>query len=580
MTIALKQYQSLLLTYLKPQWPKVLLLALLLMSEIGFQLINPQILRYFIDTAQTGGPLNSLIIAALIFLGIVFAGQLFSGLATYFSEDVGWTATNRLREDIALHCLRLDMSFHKTRTPGEMIERINGDVATLSNFFSQFVILVLGNMLFLIGILILVIREDWRLGLALLAYTLIALLLLRRMQGIAIPYFKAYREAVAKLSGFWEERLIALEDIRSSGVGLAVLRGYHRLQRIQMLQGRKAQLMGRTFQSVSEVLASLGLAATFAVSAYLLQRDSITLGTVYLVFYYTNLHSFNISQITQQINDLQSATAGMQRIRELYFTRSAIQDIGTAHLPAGPLAVEFQDVSFSYVEGSSVLQNVTFHLAPGEVLGVLGRTGSGKTTLTRLIPRFYDPNHGTIRLGGQEIHAISLAELRQHIGVVTQEVQLFHSTLRSNLTVFNDAITDAQLLTVIQELGLWAWYRSLPNGLDTTLAPGGGLSAGEAQLLALTRVFLKDPGLIILDEASSRLDLATEHLIEHAINRLLRKRTGIVVAHRLTTIQSADKILMLEDGQIREYGDRARLAANPDSRFSHLLQMGLEEATT
>ncbi len=225
-----------------------------------------------------------------------------------------------------------------------------------------------------------------------------------------------------------------------------------------------------------------------------------------------------------------------------------------------------------------VLHDLAFHLPAGQVLGLLGRTGSGKTTITRLLTRLYDPALGCVQLDGVNVRQLDLDELRRHVGVVTQNVQLFHATVRDNLTFFDTQLRDDEIIAIIHELGLTRWYDALPQGLDTILAAdGGGLSAGEAQLLAFTRVFLKDPGLIILDEASSRLDPATEQLIERAVDRLLQDRTAIIIAHRLATVQRADQIMILEQGEILEHDQRARLAADPGSRFYQLLQTGLEE---
>jgi ABC-type multidrug transport system fused ATPase/permease subunit len=233
-----------------------------------------------------------------------------------------------------------------------------------------------------------------------------------------------------------------------------------------------------------------------------------------------------------------------------------------------------------------VLRQVSFQLEPGQVLGLLGRTGSGKTTLTRLLFRLYDPNSGSIRLGANgrgsngllDIRQAGLDNLRQSIGLVTQEVQLFRATVRNNLTFFDKSIPDERILKVIETLGLSDWFGGLPHGLDTELQSGGtSLSAGEAQLLAFTRVFLRNPGLIILDEASSRLDPATEQLIERAVDRLLAGRTGIIVAHRLSTVHRADQIMIIEAGRIREFGRYSDLVNDPASRFYQLLQTGLEE---
>jgi ATP-binding cassette subfamily B protein len=246
--------------------------------------------------------------------------------------------------------------------------------------------------------------------------------------------------------------------------------------------------------------------------------------------------------------------------------------------------VEFDGVSFAYNtneaydEDGMVIADLSFQLRPGRVLGLLGRTGSGKTTLTRLLFRLYDPGAGTIRLGGADIRGLRLAALRRHVGIVTQEVQIFRATVRDNLTFFDACADDARIVAVLESLGMGTWLRALPAGLDSELVAGGaGLSAGEAQLLAFARVFLQDPGLVILDEASSRLDPVTERLIESAVDRLLADRTGIIIAHRLATVQRADEILILEQGTVREHGRREALVRDPASRFAGLLRAGLEE---
>jgi ABC-type multidrug transport system fused ATPase/permease subunit len=208
---------------------------------------------------------------------------------------------------------------------------------------------------------------------------------------------------------------------------------------------------------------------------------------------------------------------------------------------------------------------------------VLGRTGSGKTTITRLLLRLYPPMAGTVRLGGVDLTQTRIGDVRERVGMVTQEVQLFEGSVRDNLTFFNTGVSDTQIRSALDALGLRTWYDALPAGLDTPLSSrGAGLSAGEAQLLAFARVFLKNPGLVILDEASSRLDPATERRIERAVDVLLGGRTAIIVAHRLATVQRADEILILEDGQVREYGPRVALASDPQSRFAALLRTGLE----
>jgi ABC-type multidrug transport system fused ATPase/permease subunit len=260
-------------------------------------------------------------------------------------------------------------------------------------------------------------------------------------------------------------------------------------------------------------------------------------------------------------------------------TQHAIRN--TQQAASRPLSVAFANVSFGYPDDEPddlILHHLSFVLQPGRVLGLLGRTGSGKTTLIRLLFRLYDVSEGAICLGGNDVRHLPLQEVRRHVGMVTQNVQLFHASIRDNLTFFDHSIPDEMILRVLHDLGLKHWLDAQHQGLDTVLAAsGGGLSAGEAQLLAFARVFLKDPGLVILDEASSRLDPVTEQLIEQAIDKLLHHRTAIIIAHRLGTVERADEILILENGRILEHAPRRQLATDTNSRFYQLLQTGIEE---
>ena len=589
--------RQLLLTYLRPLRGQVSLLTVLLLGDIGLRLLNPQIMRQFIDTAMAGGALDTLMRLALIFLGVAFAQQVMAVAATYLSENLGWSATNALRLDLTRHCLNLDLSFHNAHTPGELIERIDGDVNALSNFFSRFIIQVVGNLLLLVGILVLLFREDWRAGATLLGFVLVALFVVFRFRNIAVPHWQAERQANADLFGFLEERLAGMEDIRANGGRDYVLNRFFSMLREVFQRSTKAALMVNILLNTLWTLYALGTAAAFAVGAYLFQGEVISIGTVYIIFQYTNMLQQPIGALSHELSDLQKALAAIVRIRQLFGERPRVQE--TARLDqaapapsAGPLELVFDQVTFGYDDSAPsddgakemVLHDLSFCLTPGTVLGILGRTGSGKTSLTRLVFRLYDPDRGAIYLSPAgapqplDLRQVSLAQLRQQVGMVTQNIQLFNASVRQNLTFFNPLITDDQILNAIHGLGLDEWFAGLPSGLDTVLESGeGGLSAGEAQLLAFARIFLRDPGLVILDEASSRLDPATEALVERAVSRLVANRTAIIIAHRLATVQRADQILILQDGRMLEHGQRLDLANDPQSHFARLLRTGLQE---
>jgi ATP-binding cassette subfamily B protein len=580
-------YVELFRRYVAPQWRRTALLAALILASIGLQLLGPQLLRAFIDSAIAGAALESLATLALAFVAVALATQLLTAWSQYAGEDLGWTATNALRADLALHCLRLDLTFHKARTAGELIERIDGDVTALATFFSRFVVNVLGNLLLLVGVLVAVAREDLRAGLALTLFAAVAILLMAGpLRTFAVKYWGRMREVTAQMFGFLGERLAGTEDIRSSGAETHVMNGLAMHHRAWLAARRQASYAGTVLWSTSILLFAVGSAIAFGVGAYLWSLGAITLGTVYLLFHYTDMLRRPIEQLRRELEDMQRAVASVGRVNELLRTESRLPEGRGAPIPAGPLAVELDAVSFAYESSAGngddlVLRDVSLRLAPGEVLGVLGRTGSGKTTLARLLLRFYDPTAGRVRLGGVDLRDATLDDVRTRATLVSQDVQLFHARVRENVTFFDPTIDDARITDVLERIGLGGWLRALPrtsggDGLDSEMM-AGGLSAGEAQLLAFARVFLREPGLVILDEASSRLDPATERHIERAIDALLADRTGVVIAHRLATVQRCDRILILEEGRIVEQGRRAALAQDPSSRFADLLRTGLEQ---
>jgi ATP-binding cassette, subfamily B, bacterial len=583
------QHTDLLRKYLGPQLPGTVLLAVLLAGGIALQLAYPQVIRFYLDTAQGGGPQHALLVAALLFISLSVAQKGVSLGAGMQADNLGWRSANALRKDLALHCLRLDMNFHKAHTPGELIERIDGDASELSNFLSSFVVKVIGNALLAAGILALLFLEDGRVGAGITLFTLLTLTLLAALQRVAVRHWSAGREASAAQYGFMEESISGAEDIRANGaVDYALNRLHHFMQRLIQTHRRAWMFATLTYNTTTTLFAA-GYAIGLAVGVSLYLSGQATIGTAYLIVFYIGMLTTPVQEIRREVQDLQRASASLSRINELLELKPKVIDPDMEERvaatwfqeEAGSQAsqVEFCRVTFGYEKEHPVLKGLDLVISPGRVLGVLGRTGSGKTTLTRLLFRLYDPDEGQIRLDGIDLRRMPLELLRGRTGMVTQDVQLFQASVRDNLTLFNLKISDERLQDALLTLGLWEWVISMPAGLDTVVGSGGqGLSAGEAQLLAFTRVFLKNPGLVILDEASSRLDPATENMLERSLDRLFSRRTGIIIAHRLETVNRADDILILEEGRVVEYGERTALAANPGSRFSSLLHTGMEEA--
>jgi ATP-binding cassette subfamily B protein len=573
-----KLARGLLTTYLRPERPRLVRLGVVLFTGIGLQLANPLIAGAFIDGARSGRPTGQLVRVAVVFIGVAFATQLAAVAETYAAEDLGWRTTNALRADLTRRVLHLGASFHSEYSPGQLVERIDGDVSAVADFFSRFIVQVLGNAIFLLGVLLILFALDWRIGLLLAVFAGVAVGVMTRTGGFVGARARDARAAVGNLSGFLEERLGGLVDIKSNGGDDHAVHGLQRHMADRFTLTRTSILAASSFSAGVSLVFVLGTAAALALSAALHQSGGLSLGVTFAVFRYTVLLRLPLEQLSRQMNSLQRATGAIVRIRQLLDIHPAVVSGPGVQLGEGALAVEFDHVSFAYAI-EPVLQDVSFKVAPGEVLGLAGRTGSGKTTISRLLLRRYDPTAGSVRVGGVDVRHASLDELQQSVAVVTQEVQLFEGSLRDNVTIFDDSVSDNRVWEAFGLLGMDGWVRGRPRRLDTQLGTfGEGLSAGEAQLVALARAFLADPGLVILDEASSRLDPGTERLLDAAISRLLQSRTGVIIAHRLSTLDRADSILILEDGRVVETGKRSALAADHTSRFSRLQRLGQQEA--
>lgn len=578
MNLSLRAYWNLLSKHVRPQKGRFALLTILLFGSIGLRILNPQIMRLFIDEALGGETLRQLMITAIAFIAIALVQQVVGVSVTYLGESVAWTATNALRGELAEHALSLDMGFHNDHSPGELIERIDGDVMEMATFFSQFVITLVGNGLLLIGILVALFIEDWRAGFAFTLFAVLTAWILNRVKGIAVEHQKARRQGEAELFGFIEEQLTGTEDIRSSGAVDYSIRELYRLQANILHSNRKANFKRWIIQNSIEIFLVVGNVLAISSGYLLFSMGAITVGTVYLFVHYMNLLEQPIWALTRQIESFQTIGACVERLTEFREIHTRIEGGPLAEIKGKELILSFDNVSFSYESDTRVLDEVSFSLEPRSVLGLLGRTGSGKTTLARLVFRLFDPSSGKVLLNGTDLRDLKLQTLRKKVAIVTQNVQLFRSSVRNNLTFFDESISDAQIEDVLHELELTTWYAQLPQGLETQLGTDGhNLSAGEAQILALARIFLRDPDLVILDEASSRLDPATEYQLERAMEKLLHHRTAIIIAHRLQTVHRAHEIMILEKGRVLEHGNRVTLADDPGSHFHNLLQTGLEE---
>lgn len=569
-----------LLNLLRPDARRWVVLGALIAASSALALAGPLVVRTVVDRATDGADTATFVGLALAFLAIAVVTQAIGVVVIRFATIAAWRTTNGLRLRMTRHVLGLDHEFHRTHTPGELIQRVDGDVTSVSDFLSQVVPKALGGALLIGGMLVVLTVLDWRLGLGMLVYLAATVCVLLAMRHRAIDEASEEMGALARLYGGIEERLTAAEDLRSNGAGAhAMWRFVEDSGGMLRSSVRRQRAFIRLWWAVQGAV-TLGSVLALIVSAALVANGAITLGTGFLLFQYVLVISRPLEDLVHQLETVQKANGAMVRVIDLLAVEPTILDAGTTSPSAGPLGVTCRGVSFAYGDVDdgtgehAILRDLELDVAPGRSVGVVGRTGSGKTTFSRLLLRLVESTAGTVSLGGVPIADIPLAELRRRVALVPQEVELFEGTIRDNVTLFDPDPTDAEVEDALRLAGLG---RLAESGIHRALGSGGaGLSAGESQLLALARVWLRRPDLVVLDEATARIDPVTEQRLEAAVAQLIAGRTTFVIAHKLSTLRMVDEVIVFDHGHIVEHDDREVLAASGSSRWRHLLDLAME----
>jgi ATP-binding cassette, subfamily B, bacterial len=563
---------------LRPDARRWVGLGVLVGASSALSLAGPLVVRRVVDVATQGvhrpGTTGKLVGLALLFLAIAVATQLITVAVAWFATATAWRTTNQIRLDMARHVLGLDHEFHRTHTPGELIQRVDGDVTSVSDFLGRVVPKLSGAVSLVVGMVLVLAVVDWRLAIGALLYIGAAGWLIAKGRHRAVGESSDEMGAYARLYGGIEERLTAAEDLRANGAGRhAMWRFIDESAGAMRTSVRRESAFLRLWWAVQGSVAA-GAVVALVAGTVLVKSGAITIGTAFLLFQYTLLLERPLEDVIHQLETVQKANGAMVRVIDLLAVRPIIADTGTTEPADGALRLEFRGVGFDYGDGEAVLRDIDLVVPAGHSLGVVGRTGSGKTTLSRLILRLVDTTSGTFTMGGVPVTDVPLATLRRRVAMIPQEVELFAGSVRDNVTLFDPTPSDDAVRDALRQAGLGTVadgdiHRPLGAG-------GGGLSAGEAQLLALARVWLRDPDLVVLDEATARVDPATEALLDDALTALMRGRTTVVIAHRLSTLRHVDDILVLDHGRVAEHGPRTVLAGDPGSRYHRLLTLALE----
>ncbi|HEY0518700.1 MAG TPA: ABC transporter ATP-binding protein [Ilumatobacteraceae bacterium] len=553
-------------------------LGALVAAGSGLILTGPLIVRRIVDLATQGTTKSTLAGLAVLFLVIAIATQLINMAVAWMATITAWHTTNGIRIRLARHVLGLSHAFHRQHTPGELIQRVDGDVTSVSDFMGRVIPRAAGALFTMVGMIVVLLVVDWRLAAGALVYVTLAIATVVSGRHRAVGESSDEMGSYARLYGGIEERLTAAEDLRSNGAGAHAMWRFVEDSSVTLASAvRREKAFLRMWWAVDGAVGG-GSIVSLIISAMLVSRKIITIGDAFLLFQYVLLLARPLEDMVDQLETVQKANGAMVRVIDLLAVEPDIRDAGTTIPPDGPLNIEFRDVAYDYGDDQIVLQGIDLDIAAGRSVGIVGRTGSGKTTLSRLVLRLVDATSGTLLLGGVPIDQIPISELRSRVALIPQEVELLSGSVRDNVTLFDDVPTDAEVETALRNAGLGALA---DGGIHRQLGAGGtGLSAGEAQLLALARVWLRDPDIVVLDEATARIDPTTEAMLEDAVARLTHGRTTLIIAHRLSTLRHVDEIVVLDHGRVIEHGDRVDLADDIGSRYRHLLDLAHDEVVT
>ncbi len=566
--ILLRIYQ-----FVKPYQSVFYLLIFLILLGGVLTPTRPYLIEYTIDHHIANGNLKGLyqMIGLMLALALVQAGIQF--VQAYFSDWLGQNVIRDIRVKLFRHILGMRLQFYDKTPVGRLITRTVSDVETLASVFSEGLAAIVGDVLQIIFIVALMFYTDWRLSLISLA-TLPLLLgstyVFKEKVKVA---FNEVRTAVSNLNSFLQEHITGMNIVQIFGAEAKENTKFQEINR----EHRKAHIKSVFYYSVyfpvAEVIGAMGTGLLVWYGARGVIHDDMTLGTLIAFILYIAMFFRPVRMIADRFNTLQMGIVSSDRILSLLDSQEFVQQSG-AYIPENIHGdVVFENVWFAYNDENYVLKNINFEAHRGQMIAFVGATGAGKSSIINLLSRFYEINQGNIKLDGKDIREYNLAALRENIGVVLQDVFLFSASIMENITLGNPNISRETVIAAADLVGAREFIEKLPNGFDyNVMERGATLSVGQRQLISFIRTLVYNPAIIILDEATSSVDTETEELIQNAIAKMMKGRTAIVIAHRLATIQHADKIFVLDKGEIKETGTHEQLLAAKGA-YAHLHQM-------
>lgn len=551
-----------LLAYLKPYRSSVVIALLVIIGHSVLQLAQPYLMKLAIDQYIAEGDMAGLNRIALVFLFVLIGAFVLEYVRTYTLQLTGQRIMFDLRMEIYSHLQRLDMRFYDRNPVGRLMTRVTTDVDVLNDMFASGIVTVFGDIFMLVGIMTVLVSMDWRL--ALIAFSVLPLIIFitQWFRRNVRETYRTVRLWIARINAFLQEHISGMATVqlfRREALSYARFEEINRTHRDSNIAGI---VYYAVFYPTIEIIGALAASLIIWYGGAWVLQDSLTLGVLVAFLLYAQRFFRPISDMSEKFNMLQAAMASSERIFTLLDTPVLLKN------PKNPVSrsgqalgrIEFDRVWFAYTENDFVLRDVSFEVAPGERIGIVGATGAGKTTIINLLMRFYDVTRGRICLDGVDIRELDLRGLRRLFSLVLQDVHLFSGSIASNIRLGEQGISDAAVEQAAASVHADRFIDPLPGGFSSVVAErGANFSVGQKQILSFARALAFDPRILVLDEATSSVDTETELLIQDGLQVLMAGRTTIAIAHRLSTIQNMDKILVLHKGQIRERGTHQNL---------------------
>ncbi|HNP18442.1 MAG TPA: ABC transporter ATP-binding protein [Fulvivirga sp.] len=569
-----------LMHFVKPYKGRFYILILLTVLLGVTAPLRPYLIQLTLDNDVAKGDYPGLVNMILFLIGLLFLQAIIQYLHTYMSGWLGQYIIRDIRTKLYSHLVRLRLKFFDKTPIGQLVTRTVSDVETLADVFSEGLAAMVGDLLQLIFILAIMIYTDWRLALISLSTLPILLLSTYIFKEKIKVAFNDVRNAVSNLNTFVQEHITGMSIVQIFGSEKREYKKFTEINREHRRANLKSVLYYSVYFPVAEIIsaAGIGLLVWYGAKGVIHQVDTgITLGMLIAFIMYIQMFFRPIRMIADRFNTLQLGIVSSSRIMKLLDNEEHIPNNGK-HAPTKiEGTVEFKDVWFAYNESDYVLKNISLKVKAGETIALVGATGAGKSSIINLLNRFYDINRGTITIDGKDIQEYDLVNLRGKIGVVLQDVFLFSDTIMQNITLGNPDITEKDVMRAAELVGAKKFIERLPGGLNyNVMERGSTLSVGQRQLISFVRAMVYDPKILVLDEATSSVDTETEEMIQSAIDKMMSGRTAIVIAHRLSTIQKANKIIVMDKGEMMEEGSHDFLLEQ-DGYYTQLHKMQYKE---